>query len=71
MQIARQLAPLRLIEDAALETPLEATIDLAGLVGVLDAGSYDIDALWSPRPLPELLRVPFGLGSAGSGSSFT
>jgi DNA segregation ATPase FtsK/SpoIIIE, S-DNA-T family len=65
VQIARQLAPLRLVEDAALEAPLEATIELAGLVGVPDAGSYDIGALWSPRPLPEFLRVPFGLGAAG------
>jgi S-DNA-T family DNA segregation ATPase FtsK/SpoIIIE len=63
--IARRLAPLRLVADAEHETPLESTIDLAGLVGVDDVATYDIDRLWAPRTLPDFLNVPFGLGANG------
>ena len=62
--IARLLAPLRLVEDAAIDTPLEATIDLPGLVHVPDVGTYDIDELWQPRLHTDFLRVPFALGPA-------
>jgi len=63
--LARQLAPLRLVADASVDAPLEQTIDLAGLVGVNDVGSYDVAQLWTPRALPEFLKVPFGLGAQG------
>ncbi|HEX5493623.1 MAG TPA: type VII secretion protein EccCa [Mycobacteriales bacterium] len=65
LRIARRLAPLRLVEDSTADAPLESTIDLAGLVGVADVGDYDVGRLWAQRPLPEFLRIPFGLGVAG------
>jgi S-DNA-T family DNA segregation ATPase FtsK/SpoIIIE len=63
--VARRLAPLRLVEDAALEAPLESTIELSGLVGVDDVGDYDVASRWSARPAEDFLRVPFGLGATG------
>jgi S-DNA-T family DNA segregation ATPase FtsK/SpoIIIE len=63
--IARHLAPLRLVQDPEHEAPLESTIDLAGLVGVTDVGTYDVAGQWARRSPSEFLNVPFGLGPQG------
>ncbi|WP_240194014.1 MULTISPECIES: type VII secretion protein EccCa [unclassified Gordonia (in: high G+C Gram-positive bacteria)] len=63
--IARRLAPIRLIEDAAPDTPLESTITLDRLLGISDFGTYDVHQMWSPRPLDEFLNVPFAVGGNG------
>ncbi|GAA1482459.1 type VII secretion protein EccC [Gordonia sinesedis] len=64
--IARRLAPIRLVDDAIPDAPLETTITLDRLLGVADFGTYDIDTLWAPRPLEAFLNVPFGVNSTGS-----
>ena len=65
MTIARMLAPLRLVEDAVMEAPLEATIELAEMAGVRDVGTYTVTDLWQPRLQPDFLRVPIGVDNAG------
>lgn len=63
--LARRLAPIRLVADAAPEAPLETTITLDGLLGFSDLGSYDIAEAWQPRGLDDFLNVPFGVDSTG------
>jgi S-DNA-T family DNA segregation ATPase FtsK/SpoIIIE len=63
--LARRLAPLRLSADD--RSAVTATgIDLPGLLGVADVAHLDPGALWAPRPVDDLLRVPIGLGADGS-----
>ncbi|NMO00487.1 type VII secretion protein EccCa [Gordonia sp. TBRC 11910] len=64
--IGRRLAPIRLVEDTVPDAPLETTITLDRLLGIDDFGSYDIDAMWAPRPLDDFLNVPFGVDATGS-----
>ncbi|MFY1583659.1 type VII secretion protein EccCa [Micromonospora sp. WMMD734] len=64
--LARQVSPLRLVADTTNDTPLEATVDLRGLLGIVDEATYDVAALWAPRLLPDFLTVPFGVGPDGS-----
>jgi S-DNA-T family DNA segregation ATPase FtsK/SpoIIIE len=63
--LARQVSPLRLVADAVHEAPLEATVDLRGLLRVEDEASYDVRSVWRPRELRDFLKVPFGVGPAG------
>ncbi|MET9203423.1 type VII secretion protein EccCb, partial [Gordonia sp. NPDC003585] len=64
--IARRLAPIRLVDDAAPDAPLETTITLDRLLGIADFGTYDIDQLWAPKSLDAFLNVPFGVSGSGS-----
>ncbi|WP_040524655.1 type VII secretion protein EccC [Gordonia effusa] len=64
--VGRRLAPIRLVEDSAPDAPLETTITLDRLLGIDDFGSYDIDAMWAPRPLDDFLNVPFGIDGSGA-----
>ncbi|MFI6820457.1 type VII secretion protein EccCa [Micromonospora sp. NPDC050187] len=64
--LARQVSPLRLVAESVEDAPLEATVDLRGLLGVGDEASYDVRAQWAPRLLPDFLKVPFGVGPAGN-----
>ncbi|HEV7465884.1 MAG TPA: type VII secretion protein EccCa [Candidatus Dormibacteraeota bacterium] len=62
--LARRLAPLRLsAEERSAVTA--AGIDLPGLLGVADPSRLDPGAMWAPRPVEELLRIPIGLGADG------
>ncbi|MGH3928441.1 MAG: type VII secretion protein EccCb, partial [Pseudonocardiaceae bacterium] len=63
--LARQISPLRLVAERSEDAPLEATVDLRGMLGITDEAGYDIDALWAPRPLARFLKVPFAIGPAG------
>ncbi|MEV0330295.1 type VII secretion protein EccCa [Micromonospora echinospora] len=64
--LARQVSPLRLVAESVEDAPLEATVDLRGLLGVGDEASFDVHAQWAPRLLPDFLKVPFGVGPAGN-----
>ncbi|MGB6180539.1 MAG: type VII secretion protein EccCa [Rhodococcus sp. (in: high G+C Gram-positive bacteria)] len=64
--VARKLAPVRLVADAAPTAPLEATITLDRLLGIADVGTYDVEAMWTPRSLDDFLNVPFAVGPDGS-----
>lgn len=64
--IARGLSPLRLIEDAAPDAPLEQTITLDRLLGIEDFGTYDIATMWEPRSREDFLNVPFGVDGNGN-----
>jgi S-DNA-T family DNA segregation ATPase FtsK/SpoIIIE len=63
--LVRELAAVRLVEETSDAAPLEATLDLADLVGVRDPGDFDPADTWTPRAGVDFLRVPFGLGPAG------
>ncbi len=63
--LTRELTAVRVIEEKGAEAPLEATLSLTELVGVADAADFDPRITWAPRPTPDFLRVPFGLGPAG------
>ncbi|MBM0233991.1 type VII secretion protein EccCa [Micromonospora sp. STR1_7] len=64
--LARRVSPLRLVADTVDDAPLEATVDLRGLLGIVDEASYDVRSLWAPRVLPDFLTVPFGVGPDGN-----
>ncbi|WP_422769943.1 type VII secretion protein EccCa [Plantactinospora sp. WMMC1484] len=64
--LARQISPLRLVPDTVEEAPLEAAVDLRGLLDIGDEASYEVTAQWAPRLLPEFLKVPFGVGPDGN-----
>lgn len=64
--IARRLAPIRLVDDATPDAPLETTITLDRILGIGDFGTYNIDDVWAPRPLDAFLNVPFGVDSGGA-----
>ncbi len=63
--IARELSPLRLVEDATPDAPLEKTIGLDRLLGVSDFYTYDIATMWAPRSVDDFLNVPFGIDADG------
>lgn len=63
--IARQVSPLRLVEDAVPDAPLESTVTIDRLLGVDNLATYDIATMWAPRTLDSFLNVPFGLDSTG------
>jgi S-DNA-T family DNA segregation ATPase FtsK/SpoIIIE len=63
--IARMLAPIRL--SAASEGgTLSRSIGLQELLGIDDLSALELDALWKPRPVKELLRVPMGFDPEGN-----
>jgi DNA segregation ATPase FtsK/SpoIIIE, S-DNA-T family len=62
--LARALAPLRLGREAGARR-LAETIELDELVGIPDARALQLDRLWRPRPLRELLRAPIGVDPQG------
>jgi len=64
--LARQISPLRLVADTVSDAPLEATVDLRGLLGIADEATYDVRKQWTPRLLPEFLKVSFGVGPSGN-----
>ncbi|MFE6742656.1 type VII secretion protein EccCa [Streptomyces tubercidicus] len=61
--LARVLAPMRTGGGVELvEAPLETDFDLTALLGIRDAHSYDVAALWRSRtPQSARLRVPIGI----------
>ena len=59
--VARSLSPLRLVEDATPDAPLEQTISLDAMLGIDDFATYDIAHQWSPGGADEFLKVPFGI----------
>ena len=63
--VARELSPLRLVEDAIPETPLDKTIALDRLLGIADFHDYDIAKMWQPRTTDDFLNVPFGVDAEG------
>ena len=63
--LVRELTAVRLVEETAAAAPLEATLTLEDLVGVADPGAFEPERTWVKRPMPEFLRVPFGLGPSG------
>ena len=58
--LVRELTAVRLIEEAAATAPLEATLDLADLLGVRDVATFEPAITWSPRTTTDFLRVPLG-----------
>jgi len=63
--LTRELTAVRLVEETASAAPLEATLSLADLTGVADAGHFDPHLTWAKRTMADFLKVPFGLGPAG------
>lgn len=63
--VSRELSPLRLVEDATPDAPLEKTIALDKLLGVADFSTYDIAQMWQPRSVEDFLNVPFGIDADG------
>lgn len=61
---ARHVSPLRLVPDKNDDAPLEATIDLRGLLDIEDEATYDVETLWAPRPSASFLTAPFAVGHA-------
>jgi len=64
--LARQVSPLRLVSEAVHEAPLETTVDLRSLLGITDEATYDVNPYWTPRLMPDFLKSPFGVGTAGN-----
>ncbi|GAB1691048.1 type VII secretion protein EccCa [Krasilnikovia sp. M28-CT-15] len=63
-QLARTLAPLRTTGAVGAAEPLEADLDLARLLGIGDARTYDPWPLWRAAGRGNL-RVPIGVGADG------
>jgi S-DNA-T family DNA segregation ATPase FtsK/SpoIIIE len=65
--LARVLAPLRMVSDqAGGEGVLAGTVGLPEILGVADVATLRPERTWRPRPLRERLRVPIGVGTAGT-----
>ena len=65
--VARRLAPLRLAAmSKSADTPLAAEMGLGELLGIADLESFNVAQSWLPRPNPDKLRVPIGVGADGS-----
>lgn len=64
--LARLLAPLRMVSEEADGDVLAGTVGLPEILGVSDVATVDPEQTWQPRPLRERLRVPIGVGTAGS-----
>jgi len=63
---ARRLSPLGVVDGPVREDALASTPDLTDLIGVGDVRGYDVDEAWRARPARDQLRVPIGVGPAGS-----
>lgn len=65
--IARGLAPWRVGTDStATDQPLVGATGLTELLGLGDAGTFDLAAAWRTRSMRDRLRIPIGLGADGS-----
>jgi S-DNA-T family DNA segregation ATPase FtsK/SpoIIIE len=65
--LARLLAPLRMVsDDAGGGDVLAGTVGLPEILGVADVATLEPEQTWRPRPLRERLRVPIGVGTAGT-----
>jgi S-DNA-T family DNA segregation ATPase FtsK/SpoIIIE len=62
--LARSLASLRMSPDTARRA-LADELGLLPLLGIADAAAVDPAAVWRPRPLRDVLRVPIGVSSEG------
>ena len=62
--IARALSPFRLAETDSGEA-LHAVHALAEILGVHDAATVDVEAIWRSRREEDALRVPIGVGADG------
>ena len=63
---ARRLAPLHTTEGPVREDALSSTPELNDLLGLADVRSFDLASAWQPRPARDRLRVPVGVGDAGT-----
>ncbi|WP_329106252.1 type VII secretion protein EccCa [Micromonospora sp. NBC_01699] len=65
--VARRLAPLRLAAagKGGADTPLNAEMGLAELLGIGDPDNYTTEQGWAPRPARDRLRVPIGVAGDG------
>ncbi|NUS10634.1 MAG: type VII secretion protein EccCa [Streptomyces sp.] len=61
--LARQLAPLRPADGG--DEPLLSDLDFTDLLGIGEAGSFDVARGWVPRARHDRLRVPIGVGEDG------
>ncbi|MGH3681076.1 MAG: type VII secretion protein EccCa, partial [Natronosporangium sp.] len=65
--LARLLAPLRMVDDeVAGADVLAGTVGLPEILGVPDVAAVAPEQTWRPRALRERLRVPIGVGTAGT-----
>jgi DNA segregation ATPase FtsK/SpoIIIE, S-DNA-T family len=65
--VARRLAPLRLEATAkGSDTPLNAELGLAELLGIGDPDNLSVAQGWAPRANRDMLRVPVGVGADGA-----
>ncbi len=63
---ARRLAPLELHDGPVREDPSAATPELLDLLGLGDVHDLDLAKAWAHRPARDRLRVPIGVGEAGT-----
>lgn len=63
--LSRELTAVRLVEESGSSAPLASTLSLSDLTGVADPGHFDPRHTWVKRPMPDFLKVPFGLGPSG------
>lgn len=63
--LSRELTAVRLVEESGSSAPLASTLTLSDLTGVADPGHFDPRQTWVKRPMPDFLKVPFGLGPSG------
>ncbi len=62
--LARRLAPLRMSPESGRQA-LAEELGLLQLLGIPDASAIQPDAIWRPRALRHVLRVPIGVSSEG------
>jgi len=64
--LARRLAPLRLSAAVGEQAPLAADRNLTELLAISNAATADLAALWAPRPVRDVFRIPIGTGPDGA-----
>lgn len=63
--VARMLSPLRLSPDSLEHDDEVNSQRFTAHLGVQDFSGKDLERLWKPRELPDLLRVPIGVNDRG------
>ncbi len=64
--LARLIAPYRMGTSVESADALSADFDLATMLGVSDARTFDFDQFWDSRPLRDRLCVPIGVSEDGT-----